>query len=109
MRATRALLFNEIQIFQKHQEHIIFDAGVAEVLRNHHPPNRTYRSGKEWTFGDEWQHIIVDAIIRKYTDMRCNVNNNIRKMFKGKYSIIITMNIRHHYILHNIGLSFLNS
>ena len=37
-------------------------------------------------FEDEWQRIIIDAIIRKYTDMRCNVNNHIRDTFKSEYS-----------------------
>ena len=41
------------------------------------------------SFGDEWRRIMIDAIIRKYTDMRCNVNNNIRKAFKGKFFILI--------------------
>ena len=41
--------------------------------------------GRDVSFGGEWQHIMIDAIIRKYTDMRCNANNNIRKAFKGKY------------------------
>ena len=32
-------------------EHIIFDVGMAEVVRNHHPPQiRTHRRGKEWYY-----------------------------------------------------------
>lgn len=36
-------------------------------------------------FENEWHRIIIDAIIKKYTDMRCNVNNHIRDTFKGEY------------------------
>ena len=40
-------------------------------------------------FEDEWYRIIIDAIIKKYTDMRCNVNNHIRDTFKGEYSMVV--------------------
>ena len=61
---------------------------------------RHVKVGEGVTFGGEWERIIVDAIIRKYTDMRCNVNNNIRKMFKGKYSIIIIINNNCRHLTH---------
>lgn len=42
------------------------------------------RPGKQ--FADEWDTIIAPAIVKKYTDMRCNVNNDVRRTFMGEYS-----------------------
>jgi hypothetical protein len=42
-------------------------------------------------FEDEWYRIMIDAIISKYSDMRCNVNNHMRDTFKGEYSVCSTL------------------
>ena len=43
------------------------------------------RPGKR--FADEWDTIIAQAaIVKKYTDMRCNVNNDVRRTFMGECS-----------------------
>ena len=42
------------------------------------------RPGKQ--FADKWDTIIAPAIVKKYTDMRCNVNNDVRRTFMGECS-----------------------
>ena len=36
-------------------------------------------------FAEQRPHIITDEIMWKYSEMRCNVNNHIRKAFLGKF------------------------
>jgi hypothetical protein len=36
-------------------------------------------------FAEQWPLIITDEIMSKYSVMRCNVNNHIRKAFLGKF------------------------
>ena len=40
------------------------------------------------TFAEEWNRIIAPAIAKKYTDMRCNMNNLIRKTFVCKCTAV---------------------
>jgi len=42
-------------------------------------------------FADEWDNIIAPAIVKKYTDMRCNVNNAVRRTFIGEYRDICVL------------------
>lgn len=37
------------------------------------------------TFDDAWHRIITPTIVKKYTDMRCNINNECRNAFMGEY------------------------
>jgi hypothetical protein len=41
------------------------------------------RPGKQ--FAKEWDTIIAHAIVKKYTDMRCNINNDVHRTFMGNY------------------------
>jgi hypothetical protein len=43
--------------------------GLSMLVKRHLP----IRKGK--TFAEEWNKIIAPAIAKKYTDMRCNMNN----------------------------------
>jgi hypothetical protein len=36
-------------------------------------------------FANEWEQIIAPTIVKKYTDMRCNLNNEVRLTFLRKY------------------------
>ena len=36
-------------------------------------------------FANEWEQIIAPTIVKKYTDMRCNLNNKVRLTFLRKY------------------------
>ena len=36
-------------------------------------------------FANEWEQIIAPTIVKKYTDMRCNLNNEVRLTFLSKY------------------------
>jgi len=40
------------------------------------------RPGKQ--FAKEWDTIIAPAIVKKYTVMRCNINNDVHRTFMGK-------------------------
>ena len=42
-------------------------------------------------FADEWDNIIAPAKVKKYTDMRCNVNNAVRRTFIGEYRDICVL------------------
>jgi hypothetical protein len=53
--------------------------GLSMLVKRHLP----IRKGK--TFAEEWNKIIAPAIAKKYTDMRCNVNNKIRSSFLRKW------------------------
>ena len=35
-------------------------------------------------FANEWEQIIAPTIVKKYTDMRCNLNNKVRLTFLRK-------------------------
>ncbi len=69
--------------------------GLSMLVKRHMP----IRNGT--TFAEEWDRIIAPAIAEKYTDMRCNMNNLIRKTFVCKctamnhslllYTTIITL------------------
>jgi hypothetical protein len=52
--------------------------GFSMLVKRHMP----IRKGT--TFADEWDRIIAPAIAKKYTDMRCNMNNLIRRTFVCK-------------------------
>jgi hypothetical protein len=52
--------------------------GFSMLVKQHMP----IRSGM--TFAEEWDLINAPAIAKKYTDMRCNMNNLIRKTFVCK-------------------------
>lgn len=84
-RFCQEFLFTRIKFLPKGWK--IYDANsttnFASVVKRHIPV------AEDVSFGGEWERIMIDAIIRKYTDMRCNVKNNIRKAFKGKYFINI--------------------
>lgn len=56
--------------------------GFSMLVQRHMP----IRSGK--TFAEEWDRIIAPAIAKKYTDMRCNMNNLIRKTFVCKCTAV---------------------
>jgi hypothetical protein len=53
--------------------------GLSMLVKRHLP----IRKGK--TFAEEWNKIIAPAIAKKYTDMRCNVNNKIHSSFLRKW------------------------
>jgi hypothetical protein len=36
-------------------------------------------------FGSEWDQLIAPTIVKKYTDMRCNVNNEVCTTFLREY------------------------
>lgn len=36
-------------------------------------------------FASEWDQIIAPTIVKKYTDMRCNLNNDVRTTFLREY------------------------
>ena len=57
--------------------------GLSMLVKRHLP----IRKGE--TFLEEWNRIIALAIAKKYTDMRCNMNNMIRKTFVREYFIFI--------------------
>jgi hypothetical protein len=50
----------------------------SEVVRRHLPIQRGM------TFDKTWNRIIAPTIAKKYTDMRCNLNNECRTAFVGK-------------------------
>jgi hypothetical protein len=52
--------------------------GFSMLVKRHMPIH------KGTTFADEWDQIIAPAIAKKYTDMRCNMNNLIRRTFVCK-------------------------
>ena len=56
--------------------------GLSMLVKRHMP----IRKGT--TFAEEWNRIIAPAIAKKYTDMRCNMNNLIRKTFVCKCTAV---------------------
>ena len=50
----------------------------SEVVRRHLPMQRGM------TFDGTWNRIIAPTIAKKYTDIRCNINNDCRTAFVGK-------------------------
>lgn len=54
----------------------------SELIRRNLPTPRGMN------FGDAWNRIIAPTIAKKYTDLRCNINNECRSAFLGKSSRI---------------------
>ena len=46
---------------------------------------RKEKSRPDKNFANEWEQIIAPTIVKKYTDMRCNLNNEVRLTFLRKY------------------------
>lgn len=46
---------------------------------------RKVKIPKKYKLVDAWNRIITPTIAKKYADMRCNINNDIRVVFMGKY------------------------
>ena len=57
--------------------------GLSMLVKRHLPcKGKTFPE-------EEWDRIIASAIAKKYTDMRCNMNNMICKTFLHEYFIVI--------------------
>jgi predicted membrane GTPase involved in stress response len=39
----------------------------------------------DMVFDEKWDGLIAPTIVKKYTDMRCNVNARVTGVFLGKY------------------------
>ena len=39
----------------------------------------------DMVFDEKWEGLIAPTIVKKYTDMRCNVNARVTSVFLGKY------------------------
>ncbi len=39
-------------------------------------------------YPDIWERVIVPSICLKYTNMRCNINNDVRSAYKSEYLIL---------------------
>jgi hypothetical protein len=40
-----------------------------------------------YVFEEKWDTLIAPTIVKKYTDMRCNVNGSVRDTFLSEYAI----------------------
>lgn len=61
----------------------------SELVRRNLPLPR----GLQW--GDAWHRIITPTIAKKYTDMRCNINNDCRNAFLGKFVFLHRINTQY--------------
>ena len=41
----------------------------------------------DMVFEEKWDNLIAPTIVKKYTDMRCNVNGFVRKLYLSEYMI----------------------
>ena len=61
----------------------------------------------EYDCAREWDRIISKSIVKKYTDMRCNINAAVRDAYKREYCCLHTYYIHATLTLTYIRPSFL--
>jgi len=43
----------------------------------------------DMVFDEKWDGLIAPTIVKKYTDMRCNVNAHVHDVYMGEYKFVM--------------------
>ena len=49
---------------------------------------RKVKIPKKYMPGDAWHRIITPTITKKYADMRCSINNDVRMAYMGEFACV---------------------